>query len=364
MKQLISQCSTGVLLFKLAVLLVNFRTFPRLKAEAESSSPLRVSVLVPARDEAQNLRVTLPLLLAQGADEVIVLDDGSQDDTAALARELGAQVIQGLPLPAGWRGKNWACQQLAKAASGEVLLFTDADVQWHPGALAAVLHEFQRTQADLLSVWPRQQNLTPGERLVTPLLDDLLLCWFPAPLVKLPFPDASAAIGQVMAFRRDAYGRLGGHAAVKGEIMEDTALARAVKAGGGRLGVALGGELLSVRMYRSYPQSLAGLAKMTLPFHRGWRPALLLTWAMHVLVYGLPWWNRQPVPTALSVLEGLLVRRLVGRNTGTDRAEVLLTPLLPLLATPIYLLAWRKNVRWKGREYSQTASTSDRGLPG
>lgn len=353
MKGFLSRFSVGVLLWKLGVLLLNFRTFPRLGA-ASPSDKSRVSMLVPARDEAENLRVTLPLLLAQGAAEVIVLDDGSQDDTAQVARALGARVIPGRSLPPGWRGKNWACQQLAQAAKGDVLLFTDADVQWHAGALNAVLHEFNRTRSDLLSVWPRQQNTTIGERLVTPLLDDLLLCWFAAPLVKLPFPDASAAIGQVMVFRRGTYWQLGGHGAVKGEIMEDMALARAVKRGGGRLGVALGQHLLSVRMYRSYPESVAGIAKMTLPFHRGWRHALPLTFALHLLVYALPWVRLQPLPMALSLLEGMLVRQLVGRHTPADRAEVLLTPALPLLTTPIYRLALRNRVRWKGREYQQT----------
>lgn len=356
MKGFFARLATGVLLLKLAVLLVNFRTFPRLRGAQSGPAKTRVSVLVPARDEADNLRHTLPALLAQGAYEVIVLDDDSRDATARVAQTCGARVLMGQPLPAGWAGKNWACQQLAQAATGDVLIFTDADVQWHGGALASVLTEFERSGADLLSVWPRQQNLTPGERLVTPLLDDLLLCWFPAPLVALPHPDASAANGQVMVFRREAYGRLGGHAAVQGEVLEDIALGRAVKASGGRLRVALGGDLISVRMYRSYPESLGGIAKLTLPFHRHSRAALLLTWGLHLLVYSLPWLRRQPLPIALSLLGGLLVRQLAGRRSTADRAEVLLTPVLPLLATPIYWLAWQKQVRWKDREYTQAHS--------
>lgn len=346
-----SRLATGVLLLKLGVLLLNFRTFPRLKAAPMNDLAARVSILVPARDEADNLRRTLPLLLAQGAAEVIVLDDGSADNTAAIAQALGAKVLAGQTLPAGWGGKNWACQQLAQAATGDLLLFTDADVDWERGALAAALAELQRTEADLLSVWPRQHNVTAGERLLTPLLDDLLLCYFPAPIAALPLKDASAAIGQVMLFRRAAYERLGGHAAVRSALMEDMALARALKGVGGKLAVALGAEWLSVRMYRDYPQSVAGLAKMTLPFHRGWRAALPLTLALHVLVYTLPLLRFQPVPLVLALLEGLLVRQLVGRTKVADRAEVLLTPLLPLLAAPVYWQAAQKKVRWKGREY-------------
>lgn len=363
MSRLLDRLTLGVLAWKLGVLLLNAATFPRLRPL--KSGPQRVSVLIPARDEADNLRRTLPALLGEravqsGEAEIIVLDDESRDGTAELARNLGVRVLRGQPLPDGWRGKNWACWQLAGAAAGEWLLFTDADVLWHAGALDAVLAEAERTRADLLSVWPRQTNRTPGERLLTPLLDNLLLCWFPAPLARLPFRDASAAIGQVMLFRRAAYLRLGGHAAVRGELMEDMALARAIKGVGGRLGVALGSDLLTVRMYRSYPQSAEGIAKMTLPFHRGWRWALPLTWALHALVYLRPWLLRQPLPAALGLLEGLLLRRVLGRVAPADLLEVLLTPLLPLLAAPVYVQAARKNVRWKGREYLQSSAGTER----
>ena len=358
MNRALDRLTLGVLAWKLGVLLLNAATFPRLRPATGSRQRQRVSVLIPARDEAANLRCTLPALLAQravqaGEAELLVLDDESCDDTAQVCRRLGVRVLAGQPLPDGWRGKNWACWQLAGAAGGGWLLFTDADVLWHAGALDAVLAEAGRTRADLLSVWPRQTNRTLGERLLTPLLDNLLLCWFPAPLARLPHPEASAAIGQVMLFQRAFYGRLGGHAAVRGELMEDVALARATKGAGGRLGVALGGKWLSVRMYRSYPEAVRGLAKMTLPFHRGWRWALPLTWGLHALVYLRPWLLRQPVPLALSVLEGLLLRRVVGRLSPADGLEVLFTPLLPLLAAPVYVQAARKSVRWKGRVYRQ-----------
>lgn len=342
---------TAALLVKIGVLLVNFRTFPDLKPRPPSAKRSRVSILIPARDEAHNLAVTLPLLLAQGADEVIVLDDQSSDNTAALARRLGAKVLAGKPLPHGWRGKNWACQQLYEEAGGDILIFTDADVSWQAGALDSVLHELEHSRADLLSVFPQGRYGTLGERLITPLLDDVLLCFFPAPLLKLPFASASAAIGQCMVFRRGAYEKLGGHAAVRGEIMEDVVFGQKVKAGGGQLALALGQSLMTVRMYASYPDSVRGFGKNALPFHRGSRPALVLTWGLHLLIYTLPWLRREPLPIALSLLEGLLVRRKVGRTRPADTAEVLLTPALPLLGLPVYLLALRRQVAWKGRKY-------------
>ncbi|WP_370657322.1 glycosyltransferase family 2 protein [Deinococcus sp. KNUC1210] len=140
--------------FKGAVLLTNALTFPKLRPRPLPAQRPRISLLIPARDEAANLPRSLPGMLAQGANEVLVLDDASSDDTARIARDLGAVVLSGAALPDGWYGKPWACEQLGRAASGDILIFTDADVLWHPGALGAVLHELNGRQADLLTVLP------------------------------------------------------------------------------------------------------------------------------------------------------------------------------------------------------------------
>ncbi|MBE2197271.1 MAG: glycosyltransferase, partial [Anaerolinea sp.] len=123
----------------------NFLFFPRLQTATPASAPF-VSLLIPARDEAAVIASAVQLLLAQQYPhfELIVLDDGSTDGTAVLAQQAAAsdprfRLIQGQPLPPGWLGKNWACHQLSQAAQGEILIFTDADVQWQPGALAAVI---------------------------------------------------------------------------------------------------------------------------------------------------------------------------------------------------------------------------------
>ncbi|PNY82978.1 family 2 glycosyl transferase [Deinococcus koreensis] len=346
----------GWLATKAAVLLVNAVTFPRLTPLPLPTPRPRVSLLVPARDEATNLAVTLPALLAQGADEVIVLDDGSSDDTAQVARRLGARVVSGSPRPDGWYGKPWACQQLFLAATGDVLIFTDADVTWHAGALGAVLHELSRTGADLLSVQPRQANQTLGERLLTPLVDSAVLSYFPYPLIGLPQPAASMANGQVMALRRAALDPVGGFTAVRQEVLDDTCFARHLKACGGRLAVALGQDAIGVRMYRSYPASVTGFSKNVLPLHLRSRPLLVLSALAHLAVYTLPWLLRVPGWRALrvaSLLERPLVNLITGRRRGRDLAEGLLGPVTPLLAWPVYRRALRGRVSWKGREYRQ-----------
>lgn len=346
----------GWLASKAAVLLINAVHFPRLTPRPLPTTRPRVSLLLPARDEAHNLPHTLPTLLAQGADEVIVLDDSSTDDTDRVARRLGARVITGSPRPEDWYGKPWACQGLLGAATGDVLIFTDADVTWHAGALGAVLHELQHTGADLLSVQPRQANLSLGERLLTPLLDSAVLSYFPYPLITLPQPAASMANGQVMALRRAALDGVDGFTAVRQEVLDDTCFARHLKARGGRLAVALGHGAIGVRMYHSYPASVAGFAKNVLPIHLRSRPLLVLSALAHLAVYTLPWLVRVPGWRALrlaSLLERPLVNLITGRRSGRDLAEGLLGPLTPLLALPVYLRALRGRVRWKGREYRQ-----------
>jgi glycosyltransferase involved in cell wall biosynthesis len=354
--------SLGFLLYKLCTLAVNALTFPVLKASSPLPAAPTVSILVPARDEALNLPHTLPRLLSQGALEVLILDDASTDDTARIAAELcagvpGARLITGLPRPPGWHGKPWACMQLAREAKGEVLIFTDADVCWQPGTLNALLRRLEHSGADLLTLWPRQETRTFGERLLAPLVDDVLLSILPAPIIQLPFASMSAGNGQLMAFRRASYLKAGGHALVRAEVLEDVSFAARLKARGGRVALCLGGDLLSVRMYRSYgggSGAVSGFAKSLHAVHGGSRPLMALSWLWHFAVYTLPWLKWQPVLMLLGLLERLLVNLKTGRTKPADLLEVLLTPFTPLAALPVYLLAFRRTYRWKGREYSRS----------
>ncbi|MFQ3566426.1 MAG: glycosyltransferase family 2 protein, partial [Aggregatilineales bacterium] len=150
-----------VILFVAAALVVialiailNTLTFPRLRCAALTQPLPRVSVLIPARNEAAVIGTTVRALLSQSGVEfeLLVLDDHSSDGTPAAVQAAAAgdprlQVIVGADLPAGWLGKNWACHQLAEAASAPILIFTDADVRWEPGALAALVAELERSRA-------------------------------------------------------------------------------------------------------------------------------------------------------------------------------------------------------------------------
>jgi cellulose synthase/poly-beta-1,6-N-acetylglucosamine synthase-like glycosyltransferase len=195
----------GVFLFLLMrwlALLYNLLRFPRLRPGPTPERPT-ASILVPARNEAENLRRTLPALLRQGALEVLVLDDLSEDETARVAQEVagghpGFRLLRGKPLPPGWRGKNWASWQLAQAARGEVLVFTDADVLWEEGALGGLLSALEGK--DLVSALPRQEGV------VEAFVMNGLLSFLPHPALET----LRLANGQVLAFRKEAYWAMGG----------------------------------------------------------------------------------------------------------------------------------------------------------
>jgi hypothetical protein len=336
------------------------RSEPRNQPTADLTSTAEAgnaSLLVPARDEEGNLRRTLATLLAQPAREVLVLDDGSRDGTAeiitaATRDDPRLRLITGAALPDGWKGKNWACHQLAAAATGNPLVFCDADVSLAPGALAAVEAEMGRQRADVFSVFPRQQTGTLAERVLLPLIDDVLLTLLPYPLLDQPVPDAATANGQLLAFRRDAYDRLGGHASVRSSVVEDVRLARNARHSGLRLGLALGGECVQVRMYEGYAATVAGIAKSLLAAHGGSRVLLATTATWHVLAYTVPWLRPTRPAWQVAIALGLVERLAVNAKTGRGAwAEALLVPVAPLAALPVYARAARRGATWKGRTY-------------
>jgi glycosyltransferase involved in cell wall biosynthesis len=317
-----------------------------------------ISLLVPARDEAHKLPTALAGLLAQDVTEIVVLDDQSSDSTAAIVRRAAeadprVRLVRGTPTPPGWTGKNWACQQLAMTACGDILLFCDADVLLAPGAVDACWAQMCAQHAEVFSVFPRQRTVTLGERLLVPLIDDVLLAFLPHRLLRLPVPSAATANGQLLMFQRSAYDVLGGHAAVAGHINEDVALGRRTRRAGLRLGLALGGDLVSARMYPGYRQCVRGFGKSLRAAHGGHDGALAASAAWHLLAYTVPWltWRRGRLWRAAAVF-GLAERVLVNAKTGRGTpGEAALVPVTPLAALPVYALAFRRNTRWKGRSY-------------
>ena len=238
---------------------INSRLVRRPVLGAEAPEP--VSVLVPARDEAASIVECLVSLRSERVAEIVVLDDQSRDATAELARSVGdprVRVITGSAPPAGWLGKPHACRTLALAARSPLLVFLDADVRVEPGAIgaaAAMLAEF-----DLVSPQPRQLAQTPVERLVQPLLHWSIRTFLPVRIAERSSrPSLAAANGQFLAVRREAYVRSGGH--VPDAVLDDIALARRVRAVGGRTTVVDGSRLARCRMYAGWPALRDGHSK-------------------------------------------------------------------------------------------------------
>lgn len=355
----------SVALFILAVtLLSNVVFFPRLQRNALGQRPF-LSILIPARNEAGVIGDTVRALLAQRHTnfELIVLDDGSEDGTAAMAAAAAngderVRVVNGRSLPSGWLGKNWACHQLAQAAHGELLLFTDADVRWQPDALTALAAMQQRQSADLLTVWPTQQTETWSERLVVPLMAVAILAYLPIlPVHFAPWSRFAAANGQCLLFRRSAYDRIGGHAPVRADVVEDVALARRVKAHGLRLRMVDGNGRIGCRMYQNWPEVRDGFAKNLLAGHGGSVPFLLLSTIFHWLVFVFPWvWFilTPEVWPLILLLAGVAVRAATAVFTNQRARDALLMPASVLLMTRIAAQSiwwrWTGQAAWKGRK--------------
>src|SRR6267378_3384993 len=223
-----------------------------------------VSVMVPARNEETCPGACLESLVAQTgvAFEIIVVDDHSTDRTREIAQSFpGVRVLGAGPLPEGWTGKNNAVTAGAGEARGQWLLFTDADTVHLPGSLARALAEAKARQVDLLSYSPEQIVESFWEKAIMPVIFAELASTYRPAEVSDPKSSAAAANGQYLLVSRKAYDAVGGHAAVAGDLLEDVALARAIKRTGRRIFFRYGGDRVRTRMYRSFQQLTEGWTK-------------------------------------------------------------------------------------------------------
>lgn len=312
-----------------------------------------VSVLIPARDEATLIGACLDSI--DDADEVLVLDDGSSDATAAIAADRGARVLRGTVPPPGWLGKPHACRQLAAAARGEVLVFLDADVRLTPGAVRRATGLLESSGLDLISPLPRQIAGTAAERLVQPLLAWSILTVLPVPLAaRSRRPSLSAAIGQFIVVRREAYERAGGH--VPDAVLDDLALLRAIKRTGGHGGVVAGFDLASCRMYGGWSDLRDGYGKSLWAAFGGRAASAAVVGALAV-AYVLPAGAalRGSRVGLLGYAAGVAGRVVTGRRAG-DRvwpdafAHPLSIAAFGYLTARSHVARQRGRLQWKGRQ--------------
>jgi len=242
---------------------------PDLLGSAPAEVP-HVSVLIPARNEAKRITPTLLSVLQQDYPrfEIIILDDASTDATSQVVMNLingvgNARLMSSAEdVPDGWLGKSWACQRLAAAAHGSILIFLDADVRLTPDAISRSVDLMLTSGLDVMCPFPRQTATTLLGRLVQPLLQWSWLTTLPLDVAETSRqPSLTAGNGQFLLITKAMYDGIGGHEAVRAEILEDINLVRRVKAAGGRGGVVDGSDIAQCTMYRTDRELIEGYGK-------------------------------------------------------------------------------------------------------
>lgn len=359
-----------------------FRRRPRLADFSPPSAARapRVSVIVPARNEAHNIAGCVRSLRGSSYPdlEIIVVDDRSEDGTGDIARAMVEQRIEGLtavegrPLPPGWLGKPWACWQGYLEADGELLLFADADTRHEPGLLGHAVGALLARDADLVTVLPRQVLASFWERVIMPhFLVMILLRYGNAERIsRARDPLDAIANGQFILVRRSAYEAVGGHEAIRGEVVEDQKLAQRFVEAGRRILMTHAEDLMSVRMYRSLREIVEGWTKnvatggrqAVAPWLRPALPWLTAAWLVVIWIvppvvfvgsvlgaWGGPASSWSAGATGLSLLFWLIANLLIGVSPG----HTLLYPLGAAMAAAIFVRSAVRGERvaWKGRVY-------------
>lgn len=373
----------ALLLLLIGIALLNRFTFPILDPAATPSEYTLVSVLVPARNEEVSIERCVRSLLAQSYRplEVIVLDDDSQDNTRIILERLRSEHAESnkvdlafriesirTPLPAGWLGKNRACDQLARLATGHLLIFVDADTYHSPDAISSLVAFGQKSETSFFSAVPKQIVGSFWERVIVPMAPFLYFSYLPNRLIpRRSHESLIAANGQVIAVTRVAYEKIGGHAALRNEVVEDVELARRAKRCGLRVELVNAREVSSCRMYRSLPEVYSGFSKNFFP-GLGKNTKLLSLFLLQLIgLYVYP--VVALACTLLStddqsgndatilltiVLSGFLLRGLSDQFFGMRWWQGLLLPLSALMIAAIGLNSWRLYTYgsggvWKGR---------------
>jgi chlorobactene glucosyltransferase len=357
----------------------NHRTVRRFGDHPRSTLFPRVSILVPARDEGRNIEGCVLSLLGQDYPdfEVLVLDDHSTDDTNTILRRMARadsrlRVLEGESLPEGWLGKHWACHQLAQAAEGELILFTDADTLHEKTALSKSVAAMQAESADLISAFPKEEVGTWGERLIVPIMSWGIFSFLPLQIAyKFSLPSLSLTIGQFMLFRRKAYDAVGGYAAVRQEIVDDVQLGRRIIERGFRWRLLDGTEHVRCRMYQGFGEVVEGFSKNVFAFFDYRFLPYVVAWSLMGVIF------LEPALTLGAYLAGF---RLTEFPPNMAATAVVLSVLLWTLALrrfkfPLYLavlypvtitlwllvvvrslvLTMRGQTTWKGRDLVRPA---------
>jgi glycosyltransferase involved in cell wall biosynthesis len=350
------------------------KSLAEVSAGVPAAASTLVSAIVPARDEEAVIAACVESLAAQPEiGEILVVNDQSTDRTAEIVQELTTRhpkvrLLQTNGPPEGWVGKNYAVSMGAQAAKGEWLLFTDADAEHLAGSTAKALEQAREAAAEMVSYSPEQITERWYERALIPFVYCRLAKLYTYEAVNDAKSAAAAANGQYLMIRRNAYEVVGGHGSVAGEVLEDVALARAVKRAGYRIWFGSGNRVVRVRMYRSFTAMWEGWKKNLYRLIGGTPRAAwseidsTVPWmVVLVLLVGIK------LPWALFLGVCLLLARQLSYGAQLARNQypfsfiVYYVPAVVLYAAVLWA-SYRSHVAgrvvWKGREYRMDAPRS------
>lgn len=365
----------GVLLLISVFNLLRFARLPRVEKIGDVRQT-SVAILIPARNEERCIEACVRSACVQTHSnlEVIVLNDSSTDSTGAILERLTTQfanlrVINGSPLPEGWVGKSWACHQLSRATSADVLLFTDADTVHQQDTVVRSIAFLRRNELAMFSMVPYQILTSFGEHAVIPMVHVLYFSYLPNSLIMSnPRVSLSAANGQFMCFTRRGYESIGGHTVVWNSLVEDVFLARAVKASGQRIALVDGTDAVSCHMYTGAAEVTRGFSKNMFPATQYNLPVTLLFLGHLLHTYVLPvgtlftaihWSDTTMMLTSSCALAAAGVIRLM--ISGRFRMPIWHAVIQPVTALwtiviGINSIRWAYSSmgsQWKGRSYSR-----------
>ena len=354
----------GMLSLRFLVVLVNYASRLYLPKAVEGSAKPKVSVLIPARNEAANLPILLSdLSLADYPNlEIIVCNDHSTDETEDVLK----QYQESLPhlsyftndtLPKGWIGKNYACHNLAARTCGDYLLFLDADVRLSRDVVSRAVSYAQKQKLGLLSLFPHQLMISRGEWYTVPVMNWILLSMLPLISVRLPrISSLAAANGQFMLFQGSIYSEKQWHRQVWNQNVEDIVIARNMKNAGHTIAVLTGNLDVMCRMYSSQEEALQGFSRNMHHFFGGSRFWMLLF--VMIAWLRIPWlaMNGQWFLLVGSVGMLILMKMMV---SDISRQSIILNlgwhfnQLWNMTRIAIYNIrgGFKREVDWKGRVY-------------
>jgi GT2 family glycosyltransferase len=343
----------------------------KLRADNFPAPAAAVTAIVPARNEDKVIAACVESLEQQPEiAEILVVNDQSTDRTADIVRSAMMEIphlrlLETHSVPPGWVGKNNAVWMAAQEARSPWLLFTDADAELAPGAMARALEIAEEKKAVLVSFSPEQVTKTWHEKALIPFVYCRLAKYFSFDAVNDPNSPLAAANGQFLMIHRDAYQAIGGHASVAGQVLEDVALARRAKQAGHAIWFGSGAGIVRARMYRSFEAMCEGWTKNLYQL-LGAKPGAVyrellsvVPWVALILLLAGMW-----LPFALIAGAGLLLARhtAYGATLASNHFRVAYIlyyiPGVVLYAVVLwssYRAHVKGKVAWKGREISVRA---------